>query len=102
MNEMRSASYRISAPSTVQYQSIISRRRLVCSTMCDSFLGEAMLSSLALTMVSLDRCPRNPGESTAAEFHSQLWPVHEKRGVLAAFGAGACEGDHVMGDDPDM
>src|SRR5262249_30412476 len=57
---------------------------------------------LALTMVSLDRCPRNPGESTAAEFHSQLWPVHEKRGVLAAFGAGACEGDHVMGDDPDM
>src|SRR5215472_9277950 len=45
MNEIRSASYRISAPSTVQYQSIISRRRLVCSTMCDSFLGDAMTAS---------------------------------------------------------
>jgi hypothetical protein len=32
----------------VQYQSIISRRRLVCSTICDSFLGDAMISSLAL------------------------------------------------------
>src|SRR5579859_4280814 len=40
---MRSASYRISAPSTVQYHSIISRRRLVCSTICDSFDGLAIL-----------------------------------------------------------
>jgi hypothetical protein len=29
----------------VQYQSIISRRRLVCSTMCDSFFGEDTLVS---------------------------------------------------------
>jgi hypothetical protein len=45
---MRAASERIFAPSTMQYQSIISRRRLVCSTICDSFLGDAMISSLAL------------------------------------------------------
>src|ERR1700756_3849273 len=64
MNEMRSASYRISAPSTVQYQSIISRRRLVCSTICDSFLGDATLSSLALQYLP-DRCLRNPSKSTA-------------------------------------
>src|SRR5215207_2884153 len=35
------------APSTVQYQSIIWSRRLVCSTRCDSFFGDGMVSSLA-------------------------------------------------------
>src|SRR5215469_12480577 len=34
-----------SAPSTLQYQSIISWRRLVCSTRCESFFGDAMTSS---------------------------------------------------------
>src|SRR5579864_3208718 len=34
------------APSTLQYHSIICSRRLVCSTRCDSFFGDGMLSSL--------------------------------------------------------
>src|SRR5438874_9852748 len=31
-----------SAPSTVQYQSTICSRRLVCNTRCDSFFGDAI------------------------------------------------------------
>ena len=36
------------APSTVQYQSTIWSRRLVCNTRCDSFFGDAIGASLAL------------------------------------------------------
>src|SRR5438876_1967842 len=43
MKAMCLFSYSSSAPRTVQYQSTICGRRLVCSTRCDSFFGDAMV-----------------------------------------------------------
>src|SRR5216683_291333 len=47
MKAMCGFSYKSSAPRTVQYQSTICGRRLVCSTRCDNLFGDAMISSLA-------------------------------------------------------
>ena len=52
--------------------------------------------------------PERPGHcgrhryAAARSLPTGLGPVGEKRGILPALGAVACEGDHVMGDEPDM
>src|SRR5438128_2642441 len=64
MKAMCLFSYSSSAPSTVQYQSTICGRRLVCNTRCDSFFGDGMISSREGCGDMPNRCIGTPPEST--------------------------------------
>src|SRR6266581_7864731 len=92
MKQMCSFSWRTSAPSTVQYQSIISRRRLVCSTICDSFLGDAMISSLALHFRRIGASEIAASQQRSA---ARLPLEHRSGAAEGVFGEALC--DDVVG-----
>src|SRR5882724_10770837 len=68
---MTSFSCKTAALRTMQYQSRISLRRLVCRTICDSFVGDAMIASQAAYLsgrIGASECAASQQRCTA-QFH---------------------------------
>src|SRR5271169_5659328 len=76
MNEMNSFSWTISAPNTRQYHSRNSRGLLVCRTMCESLIGEAIVVSIVGLAAPYIVISRRFGEA-----EHEIWAIRRSAGT---------------------